>query len=77
VCADTLRSVAVLIAASVAWFVPGVPGNMADSVAAVVVSVIILGSLLPLIQGLVYTVVQIFVRTRNPPVVPPSLVLVV
>lgn len=55
VIADTLRSAAVLIAAAIAFFVKSVTGAMADSVATIVVSVIILISLLPLLRGLFIT----------------------
>ena len=67
VCADTLRSIAVLVAAATAFLIPSIEGSTADSVAAVAVSFIILGSLLPLLQGLVLTVVQIYALSRNPP----------
>lgn len=53
--ADTLRSAAVLIAASIAYFVESVTGALADSVATIVVSIIILISLLPLMRGLFIT----------------------
>lgn len=55
VIADTLRSLAVLVAASIAFFVDGVSGATADSIAAIVVSFIILISLLPLLHGLFVT----------------------
>jgi Co/Zn/Cd efflux system component len=67
VCADTLRSAAVLVAAVIATCIPSIEGDKADSYAAVAVSIIILGSLLPLLQGLVYTVVQIVSLHRRPP----------
>lgn len=53
--ADTLRSVAVLVAASIAFFFESVSGVAADSYAAIVVSIIILLSLLPLLHGLFVT----------------------
>lgn len=60
VCADTLRSMAVLIAAAIATCFPQwVSGEAADAVAAVTVSIIILVSLFPLLQGLVLTAIQI------------------
>lgn len=55
VIADTLRSAAVLVAAAIAFFVKSVTGAMADSVATIVVSVIILISLLPLLRGIFIT----------------------
>ena len=59
VCADTMRSAAVLIAAALAFLVPGLVPAVADSLAAVVVSFIILMSLLPLLQGLFLTAIEI------------------
>ncbi|GKY98021.1 hypothetical protein MPSEU_000760200 [Mayamaea pseudoterrestris] len=50
--ADTLRSIAVLIAAAVAKIVPGVSSEEADATAAVFVSILIVFSLVPLFQGL-------------------------
>jgi Co/Zn/Cd efflux system component len=55
VCADTLRSLAVVIAALIATIFPAIPGETADAAAAVAVSMIIFVSLIPLIQGLVIT----------------------
>jgi len=61
VCADTLRSVAVLIAAGISYFFPEfLTSAEADSDAAIVVSVIILVSLVPLIQGLFKTACKIY-----------------
>jgi Co/Zn/Cd efflux system component len=60
VCADTMRTIAVLIAASIAMLFPEqVDGKTADAVAAVAVSIIILLSLASLIQGLVMTAISI------------------
>mmetsp|Transcript_905 Transcript_905/g.1194 ORF Transcript_905/g.1194 Transcript_905/m.1194 type:complete len:345 (+) Transcript_905:134-1168(+) len=67
VCADTMRSVAVLVAAAIATYVPSVDGSKADAVAAVVVSFIIFISLIPLVQGLVLTGVEIRYLKLNPP----------
>ena len=50
--ADTLRSVAVVIAASLAELVDGVTSEEADAAAAVTVSILIILSLLPLARGL-------------------------
>eukprot|EP00526_Cylindrotheca_closterium_P018061 CAMPEP_0113623326 /NCGR_PEP_ID=MMETSP0017_2-20120614/11993_1 /TAXON_ID=2856 /ORGANISM="Cylindrotheca closterium" /LENGTH=302 /DNA_ID=CAMNT_0000533259 /DNA_START=97 /DNA_END=1005 /DNA_ORIENTATION=+ /assembly_acc=CAM_ASM_000147 len=69
VMADTLRSAAVLIAAAIAFFVQSVTGAMADSVATIVVSVIILISLLPLIRGLVITGTKIIALTAPTPTI--------
>jgi Co/Zn/Cd efflux system component len=66
VCADTLRSVAVLLAATWAQYMTTITPswnmtpNQADSGATIVVSIIILLSLLPLIQGLYLTAQQIY-----------------
>jgi len=58
--ADTLRSVAVLLAAGFAYIFPGLLGpSEADSLGAIVVSIIILLSLIPLVQGLVLTAKKI------------------
>eukprot|EP00522_Entomoneis_paludosa_P017935 CAMPEP_0172440120 /NCGR_PEP_ID=MMETSP1065-20121228/875_1 /TAXON_ID=265537 /ORGANISM="Amphiprora paludosa, Strain CCMP125" /LENGTH=348 /DNA_ID=CAMNT_0013188903 /DNA_START=111 /DNA_END=1157 /DNA_ORIENTATION=- len=67
VCADTLRSTAVLIAAGIATVFQSIDGGKADAIAAVVVSVIILVSIIPLMQGLVLTGFEIRYLTRNPP----------
>jgi Co/Zn/Cd efflux system component len=53
--ADTLRSIAVIIAAVVAKVVDEVTPEEADATAAVVVSVLILLSLIPLFQGMIQT----------------------
>ena len=50
--ADTVRSIAVIIAAAIAMISPAVDGITADAVAAVVVAVLILLSLIPLLHGL-------------------------
>lgn len=67
VCADTMRSAAVLIAAGIAYTFPIIPPDSADSVAALIVSAIIFVSLIPLIQGLCLTAMEIYSVTRNPP----------
>jgi hypothetical protein len=54
-----MRSIAVLLAAGIAAAFPDVSGTRADAYAALVVSLIILGSLVPLLQGLVVTAIQI------------------
>eukprot|EP00522_Entomoneis_paludosa_P018844 CAMPEP_0172441864 /NCGR_PEP_ID=MMETSP1065-20121228/2376_1 /TAXON_ID=265537 /ORGANISM="Amphiprora paludosa, Strain CCMP125" /LENGTH=329 /DNA_ID=CAMNT_0013191459 /DNA_START=55 /DNA_END=1044 /DNA_ORIENTATION=+ len=60
VCADTLRSVAVLIAAGFSFLFPELLSPIeADSWGAVVVSFIILASLVPLLHGLYMTAVKI------------------
>ncbi|KAG7341994.1 cation efflux protein [Nitzschia inconspicua] len=53
--ADTLRSLAVILASLLAEFTSTVTSEVADSTAAVVVSVLILLSLLPLFSGMVRT----------------------
>mmetsp|Transcript_18630 Transcript_18630/g.45001 ORF Transcript_18630/g.45001 Transcript_18630/m.45001 type:complete len:253 (+) Transcript_18630:331-1089(+) len=55
VMADTLRSLAVILAASLARNVSVITAEVADASAAVVVSVIILLSLFPLLRGMVRT----------------------
>jgi Co/Zn/Cd efflux system component len=55
VLADTLRSLAVILAASLAEFLPVVSAEVADAAAAVVVSIVILLSLMPLVRGMVQT----------------------
>jgi Co/Zn/Cd efflux system component len=53
--ADTLRSIAVIVAAVVAKLVDEVTPEEADAAAAVVVSVLILLSLIPLFHGMIQT----------------------
>lgn len=53
--ADTLRSIAVVIASTIAVYVESLTPEVADSAAAVFVSFIILASLLPLFRGLCRT----------------------
>ncbi|KAL7527429.1 hypothetical protein ACHAXR_001958 [Thalassiosira sp. AJA248-18] len=53
--ADTLRSIAVVIASIIAEVVDSVTPEVADATAAVIVSVIILLSLFPLFRGLFHT----------------------
>ena len=56
ICADTLRSIAVLLAAGFSYLFPSLlTAADADAWGAVVVSVIILVSLAPLFQGLYLT----------------------
>lgn len=57
--ADTLRSVAVIIAAGLAEVLPEVTPEVADSTAAVVVSFLILLTLIPLIQGLFSSIAEL------------------
>jgi Co/Zn/Cd efflux system component len=77
VCADTLRSVAVLLAATWAQYMTAIipswnmTPNQADSGATIVVSIIILLSLLPLIQGLYLTAHQIYSMVGVVPLSPP------
>jgi Co/Zn/Cd efflux system component len=60
VCADTLRSVAVLVASGVAFVLPQwLSPRQADAGGAVIVSIIILVSLVPLMQGLYLTACKI------------------
>lgn len=57
--ADTLRSIAVLIAAALAKVVPGVSAIEADAAAAILVSFLIVLSLVPLFQGLNKSLVEL------------------
>jgi hypothetical protein len=58
--ADTLRSIAVIIAAIIAVLVKNVTSEEADAAAAVVVSILILLSLIPLFQGLLQSLKEFF-----------------
>eukprot|EP00594_Rhizosolenia_setigera_P011847 CAMPEP_0178968568 /NCGR_PEP_ID=MMETSP0789-20121207/18343_1 /TAXON_ID=3005 /ORGANISM="Rhizosolenia setigera, Strain CCMP 1694" /LENGTH=433 /DNA_ID=CAMNT_0020654545 /DNA_START=675 /DNA_END=1973 /DNA_ORIENTATION=- len=53
--ADTLRSIAVIVAASIAFMVDSVDPQQADAVAAILVSIIIVIGLVPLFNGIIYT----------------------
>ena len=66
ICADTLRSIAVLIAAGFAFLFPSLltPAD-ADSWGAIVVSVIIIISLLPLVEGLYVTSWELYYLRRE------------
>ena len=66
VLADTLRSVAVLVAAGIAYLSDVISPDEADSYAAVFVSFIILLSCGPLLQGLYYTAQEIRDMRRGP-----------
>lgn len=66
VCADTLRSIAVLVAATIAFFFDSVDGGTADSVAALIVSFIIIVSLIPLLEGLFITAHELWRLYRDP-----------
>lgn len=62
-----MRSIAVLVAAGIACLFQAVSPEDADATAAIVVSVIIIVSLLPLLQGLYLTATEIWILTRRPP----------
>ena len=62
-----MRSAAVLVAAGIAFMFDSVPAAMADSWAAVAVSVTILLSLIPLLRGLFVTARQIVIESKNKP----------
>jgi Co/Zn/Cd efflux system component len=66
ICADTLRSIAVLLAAGIASLFPQQlsPAD-ADSYGAIVVSIIIIISLGPLIEGLYFTAWEIYYLQRE------------
>ncbi len=55
VMADTLRSIAVLVAATLAYFIKAIDPSIADACASIVVSMIIAISLGPLLAGLIET----------------------
>jgi Co/Zn/Cd efflux system component len=57
--ADTLRSIAVIVAAGIAEVVDSVTPEEADAAAAVVVSILVLLSLIPLFHGLVQSVSEL------------------
>jgi Co/Zn/Cd efflux system component len=57
--ADTLRSIAVIVASGVADVVDGVTPEEADAAAAVVVSILVLLSMVPLFHGLVQSVSEL------------------
>ena len=63
--ADTVRSVAVLIAAILGQFIEVVTPEVADAGAAIVVSAIILIALLPLLSGMVRTGCELYVIRRE------------
>lgn len=67
VCADTMRSAAVLIAAILATTISSIDGAVADSIAAIAVSLIIFLSILPLLRGLLITARQLKALQKNPP----------
>jgi hypothetical protein len=69
--ADTMRSIAVLLAAGIGTAFPTIPPAKADAVAAVVVSAIILMSVLRLVQGLIMTAMKAL-RSRQDSTPPPS-----
>ena len=62
-----MRSIAVLVAAAIAYLFDAVSPEGADATAAVIVSLIIIVSLLPLLQGLYLTATEIWLLTREPP----------
>jgi Co/Zn/Cd efflux system component len=57
--ADTLRGVAVLAAAGIAKVVPNVTPEIADATAAIVVSIVIAFTIMPLLHGLVKRVIEL------------------
>jgi hypothetical protein len=60
ICADTLRSITTLLAASFSWIFPDILSPAAaDSWGAIFISVIIIVSLSPLIQGIFATAGEI------------------
>ena len=63
--ADTMRSVAVLLAGSLSYYTHLISPAMADSSAAIIVSLVIFLSCLPLIKGLFYTLREIRLLRRR------------
>lgn len=61
-----MRSIAVLVAASIATVFESVDGEFADATAALVVSFIIISSLCPLLFGLFLTAKEILILSRKP-----------
>jgi len=57
--ADTLRSIAVIVASALASIIEDVTAEEADAIAAIAVSLLIVLSLLPLIQGLRHSVSEL------------------
>jgi Co/Zn/Cd efflux system component len=57
--ADTLRSIAVLVAATLSFCIESISPSVADATASIVVSVIIAVSLAPLIVGLLKTISEL------------------
>lgn len=72
-----MRSLAVLIAAGIAFVWPGLSPEVADASASFMVSVIIVVSLAPLIQGLYYTAMEIREMTAKGHTYPAEVNLVV
>ena len=72
-----MRSIAVLVAAGIAYLFQAVSPEKADATAAIVVSIIIIVSLLPLLQGLYLTATEIWILTRRPPAVAAAVSLTV
>lgn len=65
VLADTIRSVAVMLAAIIAMLSPEITPQEADASAAIVVSVIIMIALLPLLSGLKDTGFELYAIRRE------------
>jgi divalent metal cation (Fe/Co/Zn/Cd) transporter len=61
-----MRSLAVLVASAIATIFPSIEGEIADSSAAIIVSLIIISSLFPLIYGLFLTAREIVILSRTP-----------
>ena len=60
-----MRSIAVLVAAGIAFLFDAVTPDAADATAAMVVSFVIIVSLLPLLQGLYLTATEICASSRQ------------
>ena len=65
--ADTMRSIAVLLAGGISYFTNIISPEVADASAALIVSLIIFLSCLPLFNGLYKTCREIIILKRGPP----------
>lgn len=64
--ADTLRSIAVLLAGSVSFFTNVLSPTSADALAALVVSIVIFMSCVPLVRGMAKTLSEIIAMHQSP-----------
>lgn len=64
--ADTLRSVAVLVAGALSFFTNLISPTFADASAALVVSLVIFMSCVPLVKGMAKTLHEIILMRQSP-----------